>query len=485
MFIPIEQIIVLIPFLVLIISISIIMLSIILYRSHVFVFLCTFLSFIISLLSLLIIYKIIPIYITSLIYINFYSIVYIAMLLFSGLCISILSFFCLHNMIAYKEEFYLLILASILGGILLISSNHMISFFIGIELMSLPIIGLIKYSYNQKKSLIIALKYIILSSMFSILMLFGVVLVYSVCGNLNFNNIKISFLINHDKNNQILLFGLGILLISLFFKLSIFPFHFLIPEMYKNISPLILIYFTTIIKVAVFSILIKLFFYFPYNHSQVLYLIIKYISVFSIFFGSMYAVFQKNITKLIGYSSIAHMGFVIITLLLVEQYSIANESAIIYLINYLLSNIGMLSILSIANNLYNLKNNNSFYYQGFFWKKPILTIEMTILILSILGIPLTLGFISKFYIIFLSIYKNYWLINMVILINSGLGIYYYLKIILNFYSCSNKCDLNHHISFNLYKNLEMFIFLIIITIILLGIFPQALINIIHINNQLI
>ncbi|MCW5197292.1 proton-conducting transporter membrane subunit [Buchnera aphidicola] len=428
---------------------------------------------------------VIPIYVMALMYMNFYSILYILMILFSGLCISILSFLYLQHIVSYKEEFYLLILFSILGGMLLVVSNHLISFFIGIELMSLPVIGLVQYSFSQKKSLIIALKYVILSSIFSLFILFSIVLIYFICGNLNFSNIKISLLINNYENNNILLFGLGILLISLFFKLSVFPFHFLVPEIYENISSLILIYFTTIIKVSIFGILIKLFFYFPYSHTQILYKIVKYVAVFSIFFGSMCSVFQKDIKKLIGYSSIAHMGYILITLLFINNYNMANEAALIYLINYLISNIGIFSILIIVRNIYNVKISNFNFYKGLFWNKPILAIAMTIFIFSSLGIPITLGFIAKFYIIFLTIYQFDWLIISIILINSGLSIYYYLKVILNLY-VYNHVHLNSSIiKYNEYKILEVIIFLFSMLIIFLGIYPKILINIIHVSNTLL
>ncbi|CAL4319609.1 NADH-quinone oxidoreductase subunit N [Buchnera aphidicola] len=469
----------LIPFVILMISIFIIILSMIFKRNHMFVAIVSGMSLILLLWSLFIIRRIIPIYITSLIYIDFYTLWYVFIIVFSGLFINILAYFSLRNVFLYKEEFYLLFLISILGAIFLVFSNHMFSLFLGIELMSLPVIGLMTYSYFQKKSIEVALKYIILSIISSNFMLFGISLIYVTCGNLDFSSIKISFLIDNLSNNKVLLFGIGFLLISFFFKLSLFPLHFWIPDIYKYTSPVVLCYLTTVIKVSMFGILIKLFLYFPYHQSKILYLLIYVVSIFSIFFGSVMSLFQNNIKKLLGYSSISHIGYIIITLLIIEKYKIANESALIYLISYTISNVSIFGILSISEILQDVKQiriNDSLSYLGFFKEQPVLSIAMTIVMLSFLGIPMTFGFISKFYIIMLSTLEHFWLINFSILINSVLSLYYYLRIIINLYSTNKQANLNYSFLGYLSFNIQIVLFVLILLIILLGIFPQIIIN---------
>ncbi|QCI27126.1 proton-conducting transporter membrane subunit [Buchnera aphidicola] len=474
MFILNPKVMILIPFLILITSIICIILSIIFKRNHLFSFYISFFSLIFILLSFFFIYKYIPIYFSTLLCINFYSIIYLYIIIFSSIFTIFINYFYLQKYFFYQEEFYLLILSSIIGAITVIEANHIFIILFGIELMSFPILGLMLYSLKKHTNIRIILKYLILSSIVTIFSFLGISLIYLICGNLNLNNIKISFLINDIQNNKILLIGLGLLLISLFFKLSLFPFHFWISDIYKNISPFLLMYSTTVIKVATFSVLMKIFMYIPYEKSKVLYLIIELISISSIIFGSFMTVFQNNIKKLFGYSSIVHMGYILITLFSINNYHFNNSIALIYLINYTISNIGIFSLLSLLllldhNTNFNL--NNLFVYNFVLWKKIIFHISVFIIIFSFLSIPFTFGFISKFCIFFIILYAKLWMILYAILINSGFSIYYYLKIILNLYRNNLSKNISNKKS---YTVIQIFIFLISIIILFIGIYPKII-----------
>ncbi|CAL4319462.1 NADH-quinone oxidoreductase subunit N [Buchnera aphidicola] len=472
----------LLPFLILIVNVFIILFSIIVYRSHKFVFFTTIIGLNSIFLSLIYLCNFLPINVNELLDINIYSLRYIEIIIFISLFFVSFSYLYLNKFFFYREEFYILFLSSLLGSILVICSNHMIVLFLGMELMSLPIIGLMIYSIFDIESISVMLKYMILSIISSVFMLLGIVLIYSICGNLNFNSIKMYFLTNQIQDNKILLLGIGFLLISFFFKLSLFPLHFWVSDVYQYTYSILLFYITTVLKITTFFVLIKLFFYFPYLQSKILYFITEIVAIFSIIFGSIMMLFQQNIKKFIGYSSIIHMGYIIVILLVTNQYDNYYKISIIYFIYYVLSNLGLFSMLflsELSQNTKNTKINYISYYEGLFWKNPKLTIAITVILFSFLGIPCTLGFIVKFLMIFFITYHNFWFINFAILVNSGLGIYYYLKMILNLYSCKN---INHKIIFKKkYKNIEILIIFISMIIFFLGFFPNCIINMIGLH----
>ncbi|CAL4319455.1 NADH-quinone oxidoreductase subunit N [Buchnera aphidicola (Pterocallis alni)] len=478
MIIPVYRMISFIPFILLITSIMVIMCSIIIKRNHFFVMCTTVIGLFFTLISLLFLLKFHSIHFNILLRCDFYSIIYSVMMVLCTLYISIISYFYIKKFFLYKEEFYVLILSSLLGGLLLVFANHIISIFVGLEVMSIPTIGMMTYSLYYQKCLNVVLKYVILSSLASICMLFGIAIIYSVCGNLSLYNIKVSFLINTIYVNQILLLGLALFLFPFFFKLALFPFYFWVSSIYENISSFVLIYLSTVIKISIISLLIKLFVYFPHPCANVLYLFLEIISIFSIIFGSIMSVLQKNIKKLFGYASIVHIGYILIPIFTINNYFILNKVILLYLINYVLGNIGIFTILCLSKLYYDyrlIKLNDLYFYKGFFWKQPILSISMTIIILSFLGIPFTFGFITKFYIIFISVLHSCYFANLGILISMSLGIFYYLKIILNIYSF-NKNIVHQTLPMMMCRNIEYFILFIAFTIFVLGIFPQIILH---------
>ncbi|CAL4319554.1 NADH-quinone oxidoreductase subunit N [Buchnera aphidicola] len=477
MFMSISKIMVLVPFFVLTMSIVSIICSIIIKRNHFFVFFLTFFSIVLIFILLLFLNYVNPIYVSNLLCFDFYSMKYIDMIIFSSLCMIFISYFYLKDLFLYREEFYILILSSIMGSMLLTIAHHMFSVFIGLELMSLPIYGLMMYSMQKKKIVGVVLKYFIQSSIITILMLFGITLIYLMCGSLGFDVIKISLLVNSKRDNIVLLIGLFFVLTAFFFKLSLFPLHFWISDIYINVSPVVLLYSTTVIKIAVFSALMNLFMYFPYEKSQILYFIMESISVSSIIFGSIMSVFQKNILNFLGYASVVHMGYLATTLFMIHDSYISHKLSVIYFINYIISNIGIFSILNILHYLYLIQINKISFYSNIFFENPVFGISIIIILFSFLGIPFTFGFITKFLIIMISICKGYFLLNFSILFNSGLGIYYYLKVLINIYIKRNHNNNFLHGIIS-YKFIKIFVLFFSIMILIFGIFPNLILNIV-------
>ncbi|WP_343189558.1 NADH-quinone oxidoreductase subunit N [Buchnera aphidicola] len=472
-----NKLIIFFPIIILLFSVFFIFLSIALYRNYFFVFIVTVFSFLFSLLFYFFILKFIslPFVFSRLIFIDYYSLYYSVIILFTSLFTCFFSYSWLNNFNINKEEFYLLLLLSTIGSLLVIISNNMMLFFVSIELLFFPLFGLICY-LRCNNSLESSLKYIILSNISTIFLLFGISLIYYITGNFNIYIFKNIFDLISLQDKNILIFGLSMILISLFFKLSIFPFYFWIADIYQGSSFPILIYFSVVTKISIFSFLVKFFMNISIINIIPFFLIIKIISIFSIIFGNLMALIQKNIKRLLSFSSIANFGYLLLIFTNINNKFFLIKVSTLFLLNYFFVNVGIFGIFSILISLLKIKKNDDiFFYKGLFWRKPFLTILLTIMFLSSAGLPLTLGFVSKFYLLFFLFKKDSFLILFLVCFGIIISVYYYLKIILSLYSRNN--DILYFKKYNNIDFLNIFIlFIFSFLIILFGFYPNFVIK---------
>uniref|UniRef100_UPI0025DC8B71 NADH-quinone oxidoreductase subunit N n=1 Tax=uncultured Buchnera sp. TaxID=574037 RepID=UPI0025DC8B71 len=289
MIMNLQQLTALLPLLITIFTAVTVILSISCNRNHFFIAVFSILGFISTFFSLYFLVKIIPIDITSLFHIDAYSIFYIGMIIISSISTCVFAYPWLIKYPFNKEEFYLLIIISNLGAISLIASNHMASFFVNIELVSLPMFGLIAYSNYQKHSLEASFKYIILSGISSSFLLLGIAWIYSVSGSLNVLSIHQIFHVISEHEKLVVLFGISMVLFALFFKLSIVPFHLWTPDVYQGTPASVLSFFSTTGKISIFSILLHFFSHNANSNNEILYFILLLITIFSILIGNLMA----------------------------------------------------------------------------------------------------------------------------------------------------------------------------------------------------
>ncbi|HMI76738.1 MAG TPA: proton-conducting transporter membrane subunit, partial [Buchnera sp. (in: enterobacteria)] len=281
-------------------------------------------------------------------------------------------------------------------------------------------------------------------------------------------------------NNIILLLGFIFIIIAFSFKLSIIPFHLWTPDVYEGSAFLVIFFLSTASKIAVFSMLNKLFMHIPYTNLQLCYFILEILSFISIIFGNIMAIFQNNIKRLLAYSSISHMGFLLIAIVSLKNQQFALESMEIYLIGYLLTNIAMLGTLSILDTQYKIHHTNSIVcYQGLFWRDPILTIIITIMMLSFSGMPMSIGFIGKFYLMLIVANEKLFLLGLGLLLGSMIGFYYYLRIIANLYFYSPLLFSRKILQPSKLNIAHILIYISFITVIILGCYPILLIDILQ------
>jgi NADH-quinone oxidoreductase subunit N len=260
------------------------------------------------------------------------------------------------------------------------------------------------------------------------------------------------------------------MMVGIGFKLALVPFHMWTPDVYQGAPAPVSAYIATVSKGAVMAILIRFFFILKGFSNQYLFVTISGIAILSMFVGNILAIRQKNIKRLLGYSSIANMGYLIIILLTGSNKGV--QASIFYLISYFFTTIGAFGVISLlSTNEYEAEKIEDF--KGLFWKRPWVAMVFTLSLLSLAGIPVTAGFIAKFYVILEGMKAGLMVLIISMIINSVIGLYYYLKIITTLFSTASETNLPE-LSF--FGNITLAI--IAVSILLLGIYPGWLIDII-------
>ncbi len=321
-----------------------------------------------------------------------------------------------------KIEYSILILSSILGMMIMISSNDLIVFYMGLELQSLALYVLASFNRDNLLSTESGLKYFVLSALSSGLLLYGCSLTYGFSESTNFNQI----LINSTEFNYGTTFGIVFILVGLAFKISAVPFHMWAPDVYQGSPTSVTLFFAILPKIAALSVFIK-FLYTPFaNMNDQWQTIIVFISIASMIFGAVAAIGQKNLKRLIAYSSISHMGYALAGLATVSNQGI--QSSITYISIYLVMNLAFFSC------LFMLKRNDKYYeniedLSGLSKKHPILSFSLLIVLFSLAGIPPLAGFFAKFYVFLAVLEQSMYFLAIVGLLATVVAAFYYLRII--------------------------------------------------------
>tara|TARA_Y100000591_G_scaffold325211_1_gene345828 strand:+ start:2984 stop:4396 length:1413 start_codon:yes stop_codon:yes gene_type:complete len=340
----------------------------------------------------------------------------------SAIFVMISSFSYLKRSNILKIEYPILILSSILGMMIMISSNDLIIFYLGLELQSLALYVLASFNRDNVLSSESGLKYFVLSALSSGLLLYGCSLVYGFSGSTNFTYIS-----NTPTNIEYgIIFGLVFIIVGLAFKISAVPFHMWAPDVYQGSPTSVTLFFAALPKVAALTVFIR-FLYTPFiNLIDQWQTILVFISVASMIFGAVAAIGQSNLKRLIAYSSISHMGYALAGLASGSNQGI--QSSIMYISIYLVMTLAFFSC------LFMLRKKNIFYEKiedlsGLSINHPILSISFLVVLFSLAGIPPLAGFFAKFYIFMAVIEQSMYFLAIVGLLSTVVAAFYYLRLI--------------------------------------------------------
>ncbi len=462
----------LLPIVVLSFTTVILMLAIAIKRDHAISFWITVAGFLLSLLSLQFTPAFadsVPTPVTGLLLFDNTAYFYTLLMLFAGL---VCAFFLRNFLLVYsgnREEVYLLLLIAVIGGLVLVASSHMASFFIGLELLSVPVYGMVAYTYERNRALEAGVKYLILSAAASAFMLFGMALVYAQVGTLSLVGLSKSVLV---ADSYLAGFGVAMIAIAMCFKLSLAPFHLWTPDVYQGAPAPVGALLATVSKVAVLAVLIRLLVQAPVELTHFLQPVFIVILVLSIVVGNLLALTQDNVKRMLAYSSIAHMGYLFIPL--AAGVTVDVQTVNVYLLAYVVTTLGAFGAISAMSRAADAGDGEDIAnFRGLFWRNPYLGAAMVFVMLSLAGIPLTTGFIGKFYVFMTAVNTSSWVLLAALVVGSGVGLYYYLRLMISLFSREPNSNADQVV---ISRSSVLLVVFMAVLIVWLGVYPQPVLE---------
>ncbi|NUF28065.1 NADH dehydrogenase subunit N [Gilliamella bombicola] len=429
-------------------------------------------------------------HITALFTCDGYGLLYTSLILMISIAVACFAYRWFKQEQVQHGLFYLILLFMVLGGVTLVYASHLIAFFVGIELLSIPFVGLIGYQYTQTHSLEAAVKYMILSAVASVFLLMGIAFYYATTGELTFSGLSYQ-LSTMSYPSTLLLIGVCLMLVGIGFKLSLVPFQLWLPDVYQGAPTVVALLLSTVGKVAVFCAIARLFLLAPIVNNETIRIILVIMAFCSILWGNLLALKQSSLKRLLAYSSIAHFGYLFTALIAVQYQVLALETIGVYLIGYILANICILGAISLDSHSNELQDHeNEIDLSGLFWRRPILALAMGIGFLSLAGTPLTAGFVGRFLLVLLGVTAELWWLVAAVVIGSALGLYFYARLIINLYikpSCRDGQMLSGtsiKLKWTDIRISELIIVLCALLTLLCGIYPKWLFNLVSMAQYL-
>lgn len=367
-------------------------------------------------------------------------------------------------------EYYIIIQASVLGMMLMAGAKDLIMIFLGLEVMSISFYVLAGFNKRRSSANEASLKYFLLGAFATGFLVYGIALIYGKASTTSIDAITINF--SALSANVLFLAGVLLFLIGFSFKIAAFPFHMWVPDVYQGSPTTVAGLFSTAGKAAGFSaIIVSLFALFSGSTGSLFTPYLSAIAVFSMLFGSIVAVMQTDIKRMLAYSSIAHAGYMLIGLASGNSAGVAG--IIFYLAAYTFMNLAAFGIISIVEGS-DETNLEISYYSGLGTKNPLLAGLLSLIMFALAGIPPFAGFFGKYYVFIAAIRSNLVWLAIVGIVSSVISVYFYLRIVVVMYFKSAKTE-----EIPAYSSLEIIgVIISVALVIILGLFPGSLIDLI-------
>jgi NADH-quinone oxidoreductase subunit N len=411
------------PLLILALTSVVVMIGIAVKRDHRVAAVLSFTGIAASFVSLWPAFSAAPVQITPLLIVDRYALVYMALVLAASAAVVLLSFPYLACRSEHKEEFYLLLTLATVGSMVLAASSHMVSLFLGLELLSISLYALISYPRTEALPVEAGIKYLVLAASSSAFLLFGLALLYVAEGSMEFS--RMGGFSADLTGGFASVAGIVLVVTGIGFKLAVVPFHLWTPDVYQGAPLPVAAFVATVSKGGVFAFLLRWFRVGGQTSGRIL-VLFSIIAIASMLTGNILALRQTNIKRLLAYSSIAHMGYFLVAV--IAGGSLGRAAATYYLAAYMITILGAFgSLLALSSSARDSETFDDI--RGLFWRRPLLASVFTAMILSLAGIPLTAGFLGKFYVLAAGASAAAWLLIVVLIVSSTIGLVYYLRII--------------------------------------------------------
>jgi NADH-quinone oxidoreductase subunit N len=366
--------------------------------------------------------------ITTLLLVDNYALFFMGLVFVGTMLVAALSFGYLERRNDPPEEFYMLLLTAAFGSAILAAATHFFSFILGLELLSVSLYALIAYPRREKQSAEAGIKYLILAAGSAALLLFGMALLYAELGTMEFA--KLAAALEHFRSGDAASFtlraGLALMIAGFGFKLALVPFHMWTPDVYQGAPAPVTAFVATVGKGAMFAILLRFFTMVDVHALRSVAGLFTVIAVLSMFTGNLLGLLQDNVKRILAYSSIAHLGYLLVAFLDSGKY--ATTAVAFYLAAYFITTIGAFGVLAALSGP-DREVETLADIRGLYWRRPWMAAIMTAMMLSLSGIPLTAGFVGKFFVLAAGEEAREWPAIVALVLSSAIGLVYYLRVI--------------------------------------------------------
>lgn len=414
------------PLLILALTAVVVMLTVAFYRRHNLVLLLTLFGIGLAFLSLFLTSAGLPRSVTALFTVDIYGYTFMGLLFVSTAIVAVFS----HGLLAKmeggnREEFYILLTLSAVGASALVLSSHFASFFLGLEILSVCLYAMIAYLREDPPRLEAAVKYLILGGTTSAALLFGMALIYAEFGTMSFGELSRA-VAGMTSGTGMLWIGTGMLIVGFGFKLALVPFHMWTPDVYQGAPAPVTGFLASVSKAAMFALALRYFTGTNLQSGGPLWAVFGAIAVASILFGNVMAVIQNNLKRILAYSSIAHMGYILVAFL--ASGPSAQAAVVFYLIVYSITTLVAFGVISVLSEPHNERQDLA-QYQGLSQERPGLALALSASLLSLAGLPPMGGLIGKIYVAVAGVESSLWVLLGVLVAGSVIGVYYYVRVL--------------------------------------------------------
>ena len=411
------------PLIVLTVTSAVVMLAIAFHRDHRLTFGLTLAGLLLALASLAWSASYAPRPVTPLLILDDYAIYFSGLILLAGIVVTLLSYNYFQGYLG-AEEYYLLLLLASLGAIVLVTSQHFASLFLGLEILSVSLYSLISYPSQQRTRIEAGIKYLILAGTTSAFLLFGIALIYAATGSLAFPSAAAEAG-NSPFLETLLRIGMGMLIVGLGFELALVPFHWWTPDVYQGAPAPVTAFIATVSKGGMFALMLRFFTLVPLTDIPSLWQVFAGIAIASMLTGNLIALMQTNVKRILAYSSIAHLGYLLVAFLAFGRYG--RFAVAFYLAAYFITTLTVFGVITVRST-HEREVEELDDYRGLFFQRPWLALFFSFGLLSLAGIPPTVGIIGKIFLAAAGVQSGLWLLLIVLVVGSIIGVFYYLRI---------------------------------------------------------
>jgi NADH-quinone oxidoreductase subunit N len=360
-----------------------------------------------------------------------YAAFFTILILAQTLLIALTSYSYLVRRATMPEEYYVLLLTAALGAVVLAGSTHFVSFFLGLEILSISLYPLIAYLRRSALNVEAGFKYLVLAAAAASVLLFGMALIYAQMGTMQFAELAQKMTASSGLG-VVGLCGVGMIVAGAAFKLALAPLHMWTPDIYQGAPAPVTAFVASVSKGAVFAVVLRFFTELNIHHEALgpVFTVFAVLSAGSMFTGNLLALLQRNVKRMLAYSSIAQLGYLLVALLATPQ--VGQTAAGLFLLAYFVT-IGAAFAVVAALSRPEGDADSIDDYRGLATRRPVLAAVMTASLLSLAGIPLTGGFFGKFYLVAAGVDSSLWWLVVVLVINSAISLYYYLRVVAAMY----------------------------------------------------